>query len=205
MSDAAPTTYAEALARANLHIGNGDLTRVSVYGEATSEEVVTLEFGAPTSQVSAPLVRVHSACFTGDVLGSLGCDCGGQLRFALDAVSREAYGIVVYLLRHEGRGIGLANKVRAYRLQEQGLDTIAANLALGFPADARGYGAAVAALRSLGVTRVRLLTNNPAKMAALEAGGITVVERIPVPVQVTEYNHNYLAVKRRSMGHLIPE
>jgi 3,4-dihydroxy 2-butanone 4-phosphate synthase/GTP cyclohydrolase II len=145
-------------------------------------------------------VRVHSECLTGEALGSLKCECGPQLDAALDEIQREG-GVVVYLRGHEGRGIGLVNKLRAYRLQEDGLDTLDANIALGLPADARDYGAASAILQDMGIQDVRLLTNNPEKVRQLEAHGIEVTERVPLVVGVTAANAGYLATKRDRMGH----
>jgi GTP cyclohydrolase II/3,4-dihydroxy 2-butanone 4-phosphate synthase/GTP cyclohydrolase II len=148
-----------------------------------------------------PLVRMHSACFTGDVLGSLRCDCGPQLASALRMVTEAPYGILVYLPQHEGRGIGLANKIKAYALQEKGLDTVAANIELGLPADARDFTDAVAALRQLGVTIARLATNNPRKLQAFLDGGIAVL-RVPHGGFVTAHNVDYLRVKDALLGHL---
>ncbi len=148
------------------------------------------------------LVRVHSECFTGEVLHSLKCDCKEQLDHSMELVGREG-GVVVYL-RQEGRGIGLGNKVRAYRLQVQGADTIEANELLGFDADLRSYAEAVEILRDLGVRSVRLITNNPEKIAGLEAGGIPVAERVPSPGTVQSHNRDYLETKRTRMGHLLP-
>jgi 3,4-dihydroxy 2-butanone 4-phosphate synthase/GTP cyclohydrolase II len=147
-----------------------------------------------------PLVRVHSECLTGEAFGSLKCECGPQLDAALDTIQRDG-GVVVYLRGHEGRGIGLINKLRAYRLQEDGLDTLDANLALGLPADARDYGAAVGILEDLGVRDVRLLTNNPEKVRQLTDRGITVSERVPLVVGVGAFNEGYLETKRDRMGH----
>lgn len=150
----------------------------------------------------SPLVRVHSECLTGEAFGSLKCECGPQLDSALATVQRDG-GIVVYLRGHEGRGIGLINKLRAYRLQEEGLDTLDANLALGLPADSRDYGAAAAILDDMGVDSVRLLTNNPEKVRQLELHGVKVSERVPLVVGVGAYNEGYLDTKRTRMGHSI--
>ncbi len=150
-----------------------------------------------------PLVRVHSECLTGDLFRSRRCDCGEQLDHALRAIEREGRGAVIYL-RQEGRGIGLRNKLLAYRLQEQGQDTVEANEALGFAADPREYWAAAAILRHLGVSRVRLLTNNPCKVRELERYGIEVGERIPLAITPRPENRSYLETKRRRLGHLIP-
>lgn len=149
------------------------------------------------------IVRLHSECLTGEAFGSLKCECGPQLDAALDTIQREG-GIVVYLRGHEGRGIGLINKLRAYRLQEHGLDTLDANLALGLPADSRDYGAAVGILRDLGVGSVRLLSNNPEKKRQLVERGIAVTELVPLVVGVGEDNEGYLDTKRDRMGHALP-
>jgi 3,4-dihydroxy 2-butanone 4-phosphate synthase/GTP cyclohydrolase II len=147
------------------------------------------------------LVRVHSECLTGDVLGSLRCDCGPQLDAALSAVAAEGRGIVVYLRGHEGRGIGLLHKLAAYQLQDSGADTVDANLRLGLPADARDYGIGAQVLADLGVRSVRLLTNNPDKLAGLEGYGLRVVERVALDTPSTPDNLRYLRTKRDRMGH----
>lgn len=152
----------------------------------------------------APLVRVHSECLTGEAFGSLKCECGPQLDAALDTIAREG-GIVIYMRGHEGRGIGLINKLRAYSLQERGMDTVDANLALGLPADARDYAAAAGILADLGVDKVRLLTNNTDKVAQLRGFGLDVVEQVPLLVGVGPNNHQYLETKRDRMGHVIAE
>jgi 3,4-dihydroxy 2-butanone 4-phosphate synthase/GTP cyclohydrolase II len=162
---------------------------------------LALVHGDPAS-AGAPLVRVHSECFTGDVLGSLRCDCGHQLDRSLAAVAEEGHGIVIYL-RQEGRGIGLAHKLHAYALQDQGLDTVEANEELGFAADLRDYGIAVQMLRDMNIGKVRLLTNNPDKIRKLEGYGIEVEERIPLVTQPTPYNERYLETKKSKMGHLL--
>ncbi len=149
------------------------------------------------------LVRLHSECLTGDVFGSRRCDCGAQLHQAIDAVTTEGRGVVVYLRGHEGRGIGLLHKLRAYTLQDDGHDTVDANLELGLPADSRDYGTGAQILHDLGVASVRLLTNNPEKMTALEAYGISVQARIPVPIPAHDDNRRYLATKRDRMGHAL--
>ena len=150
-----------------------------------------------------PLVRVHSECLTGDVFGSLRCDCGDQLAESM-ALIGEKGGVVVYLRGQEGRGIGLANKIRAYGLQEQGLDTHAANLALGLPADARQYYVAAHILKSLGVSRLQLLSNNPKKPEALTRCGLTVEKRLPLIIATNPHNESYIAAKREKFGHLLP-
>ncbi|MGY4859612.1 GTP cyclohydrolase II [Cryobacterium sp. AP23] len=165
----------------------------------TGADHVAIVSGTPAA---GALVRVHSECLTGEAFGSLKCECGPQLQAALDTIEREG-GVVVYLRGQEGRGIGLINKLRAYKLQEDGLDTLDANLALGLPADSRDYGAATAILDELGLTSVRLLTNNPEKVRQLEAYGVTVTERVPLVVGVGSHNEDYLAAKRDRMGHEI--
>lgn len=152
----------------------------------------------------APLVRVHSECLTGEAFDSLKCECGPQLDAALDAIEQDG-GVVIYMRGHEGRGIGLINKLRAYSLQERGLDTVDANLALGLPADARDYAAAAGILADLGVDKVRLLTNNTDKVNQLREFGLDIVEQVPLLVGVGPNNHQYLATKRDRMGHLIDE
>ncbi len=149
------------------------------------------------------LVRVHSECLTGDVFGSLRCDCGAQLRRALDLIAAEGRGVILYLRGHEGRAIGLAQKLRAYELQEQGRDTVEANEELGFPPDPRDYGTSAQILRDLGVRSMRLLTNNPSKLVALEGYGLEVVERIPLETRPTPENIGYLRTKREKLGHLL--
>ncbi len=151
------------------------------------------------------LVRVHSECLTGDALGSVRCDCGPQLHSALRSVAEEGRGVVLYLRGHEGRGIGLMQKLHAYRLQDSGRDTVDANLDLGLPADAREYGTGAQILADLGVKTVRLLTNNPAKRAGLEGYGISIVDRIPLVVGQTEQNQDYLRTKQLRMGHEIAQ
>ncbi len=153
----------------------------------------------------APLVRMHSSCFTGDLISSLRCDCGDQLHQALDAIAREGRGVLVYLPQ-EGRGIGLAQKIRAYALQEQGLDTVEANHALGFKADMRDYGVGIQILKDLGLRRIRLLTNNPKKTEAFNLRGfdLTVTDQVPIVSKANEHNAIYLATKRDKMGHTLP-
>ncbi|TQS42664.1 GTP cyclohydrolase II [Cryptosporangium phraense] len=148
-----------------------------------------------------PIVRVHSECLTGEALGSQRCDCGPQLDSALRLVAETGRGMVLYLRGHEGRGIGLAQKIRAYALQEAGLDTVEANLELGEPVDRRSYGPAAAYLRQIGVDSIRLLTNNPDKVAALRAAGVQVAEVLPMPAAPVPANEAYLATKTERMGH----
>ncbi len=167
---------------------------------ATGADHIAIVSGTPRDGM---LVRLHSECLTGEAMGSLKCECGAQLQSAMQRINEEG-GIVVYLRGHEGRGIGLVNKLRAYRLQELGLDTLDANLALGLPADARDYGAAAAILTDMGVSSVRLLSNNPEKQRQLEHHGITVTELEPLVVGVGEVNTAYLEAKRDRMGHYLP-
>jgi len=179
--------------------------RVRAYRDRqTGADHVAIIAGAPEADPDGAVVRVHSECLTGEAFGSLKCECGPQLDTALEQIQRTG-GVVVYLRGHEGRGIGLINKLRAYRLQEGGLDTLDANVALGLPVDSRDYGAASAILADLGVDRVRLLTNNPEKVAQLEAHGIEVTERLPLVVGVGAGNQGYLETKRRRMGHAIED
>jgi len=150
----------------------------------------------------APLVRVHSSCVTGDILGSLRCDCGDQLRLALETICAEGKGVLIYL-HQEGRGIGIGNKLRAYHLQECGMDTYDANLALGFEEDERDFAIAAAILAQLGISRIRLLTNNPSKITALKGNGIVIEGRVPVAAPSGKHNHDYLKAKAEKTGHLL--
>ena len=160
---------------------------------------LALVMGNPARDKSA-LVRVHSECLTGDVFGSLRCDCGAQLHVAMKMVATAKSGVVLYM-RQEGRGIGLANKIHAYALQEQGLDTVTANKKLGFPADLRDYGMGAQILSDLGLKKIRLMTNNPRKVIGLEGYGMQIVERIPVILPANIYNRKYLATKKKKLGH----
>jgi len=187
-------------ARARLPIeGVGDAQVVAFREPSTGSEHVALLIGAPGGE--PPLIRLHSECLTGDVFGSLKCDCGPQLKEALRLIAVSGGGILLYL-RQEGRGIGLTNKIRAYGLQDRGLDTVDANRRLGFADDERDYGTAAAMLRALGSEEVRLLTNNPGKVAGLRAEGIVVVERVSHHMPVNPHNADYVATKRAKSGHL---
>jgi 3,4-dihydroxy 2-butanone 4-phosphate synthase/GTP cyclohydrolase II len=149
---------------------------------------------------------MHSECITGEAFGSKKCECGPQLDYALDRIAADpAGGVVIYLRGQEGRGIGLLNKLKAYALQDEGMDTVEANLALGLPSEAREYGAAVSILRDLGIKSVRLMSNNPAKIDALEMAGISVNEYVPIIVGQENENMGYLETKREKMGHILPE
>ena len=209
-ADAAASVPAEQLARAGEALqliararlpldGMPDTQIVAFRAEDDGQEHVALVIGAFAGR--PPLVRLHSECLTGDVFGSLKCDCGPQLKEALRLIGAEGGGVLLYL-RQEGRGIGLANKLRAYALQDRGLDTVDANARLGFADDARDYRHAAAMLRALGIGEVRLLTNNPAKVAGLEAAGIRVAERIPHEMRANPHNADYLATKRKKSGHV---
>ncbi len=186
-------------ARARLPVAaNADAEIVAFRSNADSTDHVALVIGK--RDASPPVVRLHSECLTGDVLGSLKCDCGPQLHEALHQISEAKWGILLYL-RQEGRGIGLINKLRAYALQDQGFDTVDANIRLGFAIDARDFSVAARMLELLGVSSLRLLTNNPEKVAGLEAEGVTVTERLSLKIVANPHNAHYLATKRDRTGH----
>jgi len=185
--------------RARLPVAASDKAELVAFrSPEMAGEHVALVIGQPNGD--PPLVRLHSECLTGDVLGSLKCDCGPQLDAALRLIAAAGWGILLYL-RQEGRGIGLINKLRAYQLQDQGFDTVDANLRLGFAVDSRDFGVAARMLKLLGQTQVRLLTNNPEKVAGLESSGIKVVERVPHQLPSNPHNERYLATKRDRTGH----
>jgi GTP cyclohydrolase II len=175
-------------------------------GKGPNEEAIALLRGKIRgpfkSKKAIPLVRVHSQCLTGDVLTSLRCDCRAQLELSLKQIGKAAAGILLYLPQ-EGRGIGLMNKLRAYELQDQGMDTVEANESLGFAADAREYDFPAQILQKLGATQIRLLSNNPEKMRQLEAAGIKVVERVPCQPRISKTSRAYLQTKKKKMGHLL--
>ncbi len=174
--------------------------KLKLYRSAVdNENHLALVMGDP-KRVRTPLVRVHSECLTGDVFGSLRCDCGLQFEKAMQMVAAEGTGVVLYM-RQEGRGIGLANKLHAYELQEQGLDTVEANERLGFGADLRDYGTGAQILADLGLSRIRLITNNPRKVVGLEAYGLHIAERVPLILPSTEHSKRYLATKKKKLGH----
>lgn len=180
--------------------------RIIAYGvKYESQQPMVFVIGEP-EKANAPLVRLHSSCFTGDLLASLRCDCGDQLHMALDMIQNEGCGVLVYLPQ-EGRGIGLVEKIKAYALQDQGLDTVEANIALGYKADPRDYGVGIQLLKDLGLRRVRLLTNNPKKTDAFIYGGfdLEVVDQIPIVGPIHEHNADYMATKRDKMGHKLPQ
>ncbi len=198
--DRAPKRRVSLRAEAHVPTSHGTFRFLAYKDRATGTDHLAVVSGDLTE--SAPLVRVHSECLTGEAFGSEKCECGPQLDAALDRIDKDG-GVVVYMRGHEGRGIGLINKLRAYSLQERGLDTVDANLALGLPADARDYAAAAGILADLGVERVRLLTNNTDKVAQLRELGLDIVEQVPLVVGVGPNNHQYLETKRDRMGHII--
>jgi len=196
--------FVERIAEADLPTKFGN-AKICIY-EVKYETVqpIAIVFGSP-DKADAPLVRLHSSCFTGDLLGSLRCDCGGQLDLALKTVGEAGVGVVVYLPQ-EGRGIGLAEKIKAYKLQDEGLDTVDANLALGHKADLRDYGVGIQILKDLGLKKIRLMTNNPKKTDAFIYGGfdLEVVGQVPLVVPANEHSKKYLETKRTRMGHKLP-
>ena len=189
------------VARAELPTRYGRFTIHGFEGSGKNEEAIALVRGDVKGK-SAPLVRVHSQCLTGDVLTSLRCDCRAQLELALQKIGRAPSGILLYLPQ-EGRGIGLMNKLRAYELQDGGMDTVEANESLGFAADARDYEFSAKILKQLGATRIRLLSNNPEKVRQLQQAGIRVVERVPCQPRISRISRSYLATKKSKMGHLL--
>ncbi len=189
------------VAQADLPTRYGRFTIYGFAGRGPQEEAVVLVRGKLTGK-AAPVVRVHSQCLTGDVLTSLRCDCRAQLELSLKKIGQASTGVLLYLPQ-EGRGIGLMNKLRAYELQDGGMDTVEANEKLGFAADAREYDFSAQILKALGANRIRLLSNNPEKVRQLEKAGIQVVERIPCQPRVSKVSRAYLKTKKRRMGHLL--
>lgn len=182
----------------------GTFTMVGFADEETGKEHVALVYGDVASQPVPVLARVHSECLTGDALFSLRCDCGFQLQEAMRRIAEEGQGVLLYL-RQEGRGIGLLNKIRAYHLQDAGADTVEANERLGFAADLRDYSMCLSMLSHLGVNSLKLMTNNPRKVAALEKYGVNVAERVPLQVGKNPHNEGYLATKMGKLGHMMSE
>jgi 3,4-dihydroxy 2-butanone 4-phosphate synthase / GTP cyclohydrolase II len=192
----------ERMAQAELPTDEGEFRAVVYRSLLDNEQHLALVLGDVDGKQDV-LVRVHSECLTGDVFGSQRCDCGTQLQAALDRIAAEGSGVVVYLRGHEGRGIGLGHKIRAYALQEDGRDTVDANLELGFPAETREYGIGAQILVDLGITTMRLMTNNPDKFGGLEGFGLDITERVALQSSPTEHNIGYLRAKRDKMGHLL--
>ena len=192
---------ARLIAQAELPTPYGRFRIYGFEGRGPQEEAVALVRGNPNGRI-APLVRVHSQCLTGDVLHSLRCDCRAQLELSLQKIGKASAGILLYLPQ-EGRGIGLMNKLRAYQLQDRGMDTVEANVSLGFAADLREYDFPAKVLRKLGATKIRLLSNNPDKVKQLESAGVKVIERVPCQPRISKVSRAYLQTKKSKMGHLL--
>ncbi len=190
------------VAEATIPTPAGEFQSVVFESVLDGEQHMAFIKGNPSGEQNM-LVRVHSECLTGDVFGSLRCDCGPQLHAALEQIDKEGTGVLVYLRGHEGRGIGLGHKIQAYKLQEEGSDTVDANLELGLPVDSREYGIGAQILVDLGVTTMRLMTNNPIKYGGLEGFGLDIVERVPLESTPTEHNIDYLRTKQQRMGHIL--
>ncbi|MBI4751173.1 MAG: GTP cyclohydrolase II [Acidobacteria bacterium] len=191
----------ELVAEANLPTEHGDFRIIGFRSLTSGEEFVALTMGTPQADQSS-LVRIHSQCLTGDVFHSIKCDCGRQLTRAMEMIAEEGHGVIVYQ-HQEGRGIGILNKIRAYALQDQGADTIEANLRLGLEVDTRDYTQCAEILQLLGLQKVRVMSNNPEKISTLREAGLTVVERVPIESQPFEPSMNYLRTKKERMGHLL--
>ena len=189
-------------AECNLPTEYGDFKMIAYETSVEHDPYIALVKG-DVSDGEPCLVRVHSGCFTGDILGSKRCDCGEQLHQSMRMIQEAKRGVLVYIQHHEGRGIGLINKCKAYRLQENGRDTVDANLELGFPADMRDYSLGAQVLRDLGLKKLRLLTNNPKKYVGLSGHGLEIVERVPIVIKPNEVNKDYLETKKDRMGHLL--
>lgn len=195
------SSFLRIVARAELPTRYGRFTIYGFQGRGPMEEAIALVRGELNGKV-APLVRVHSQCLTGDVLASLRCDCRAQLELSLQKIGRAPSGVLLYLPQ-EGRGIGLMNKLRAYQLQDGGMDTVEANESLGFAADARDYDFSAKILKQLGATRIRLLSNNPEKVRQLQRAGIHVIQRVPCQPRISKISRSYLKTKKTKMGHLL--
>lgn len=189
---------AELQASSRLPTRYGDF-KLFIFVDDNQTEHLAMAAGTPADGC---LVRIHSECATGDIMGSLRCDCRDQLELSLRRIAEAGNGLLIYIRDHEGRGIGLANKVKAYALQDQGMDTVDANVHLGFAPDQRTYDVGIAILKNFGLTRIRLLTNNRTKIKALEAADITVLEQVPLWVATNPHNEKYIATKRARMGHI---
>jgi len=200
-SKAKPAKTPRIVARAHLPTRYGRFTIYGFQGRGAQEEAVALVRGKLNGHTT-PLVRVHSQCLTGDVLTSQRCDCRAQLELSMKKIGRASSGVLLYLPQ-EGRGIGLMNKLRAYELQDGGMDTVEANVSLGFAADAREYDFPARVLKRLGAKKIRLLSNNPDKVRQLESAGIRVVERVPCQARISKISRTYLETKKRKMGHLL--
>lgn len=195
------SSKARVVARAQLPTKYGKFTILGIQGRGAEEEAVAIQHGK-IGGTKAPLVRVHSQCLTGDVFHSQRCDCRAQFEFSVRKIAKEPAGVLLYLPQ-EGRGIGLINKLKAYELQDGGLDTVEANRRLGFADDARDYEFAAEALKALGIRAVRLLSNNPDKVQQLESAGVRVVERVPCRPRTSHHSRTYLRTKKDKLGHLL--
>lgn len=194
-------TGVERLAEANLPTEFGLFRIIGFRSLATGEDFIVLVKGQ-ADPVTPSLVRIHSQCLTGDVFHSIKCDCGRQLHHAMKLIEEDGHGVIIYQPQ-EGRGIGIINKIRAYALQDAGQDTVEANISLGFEVDLRHYECCAEIIKQLGLGRIRLMSNNPDKLAGLRAAGVEVVERVPIEVEPHETSMNYLRTKREKMGHLL--